>query len=143
MTLTREQIEEWRKYLGSFYWSAEQLREMNALCDLALAAWDMRERAAKKADDRWHYWDDLYRFPTSTFRGSPYAEGARDACEFIAAAIRALPIPSDQQASRAERVPAQAQRAAPSPVQHPEPAPAREHLRASTRCSASRTGRHY
>ena len=67
------------------------------LCDLALSAADMREQAAKKADDRWHHWDDLYRFPASTFKGSRYAEGARDACEFVAAAIRALPIQENKE----------------------------------------------
>ena len=42
MTLTREQIEGWREYLRSFSWNEDEFREMNALCDLALSAFEMR-----------------------------------------------------------------------------------------------------
>ena len=152
MTLTREQIKEWNASVNS--------EDFNALCDLALSAFDMREQAANLA-----YGHSLVgQMIAERIRALPIPEGAdqrgvqggtcpaagstpaaphhnaekhpaRDVAESHAPAPSepgdggVAPTLSAQGAAHqlpAEQVPAQAQRAAPSPVQHPEPAPARE-----------------
>lgn len=150
MTLTSDQIKS-RKRRASTQGDAEGV----ALCDLALSAFDMRERAAQCAED-WHFMTDNPRDVAAAIRALPIPEGADQRGE-LASESEGVSMPmtakrehgasiadllagstrapdesyaniaqSRQQASRAEQVPAQAQRAAPSPVQHPEPALARE-----------------
>lgn len=79
MTLTREQIEVWRKDAPATrqMMSSEDFR---ALCDLALAAADMREMAAKVCEAM----------------AKEHDHGTRYAFQDAAIAIRALPTPEEE-----------------------------------------------